>query len=125
MRNDAVGSHKVSAQKFSIVNEFVERGCSVLLTDTDVAYLRNPFPFLFRDSDVESMSDGWDAGSAFGFLETVDDASLGREKNSGRRRAKTFRVAALNSGMWLVMATRASARLSLSRKSAMIFPSSL
>jgi hypothetical protein len=111
VRNDAVGSHKVSAQKFSIVNEFVERGCSVLLTDTDVAYLRNPFPFLFRDSDVESMSDGWDAGSAFGFLETVDDASLGRDKNSGRRRAKTFRVAALNSGMWLVMATRASARL--------------
>ena len=70
------------------MNEFVERGCSVLLTDTDVAYLRNPFPFLFRDSDVESMSDGWDAGSAFGFLETVDDASLGREKNSGRRRAR-------------------------------------
>ena len=111
VRNDAVGSHKVSAQKFSIVNEFVERGCSVLLTDTDVAYLRNPFPFLFRDSDVESMSDGWDAGSAFGFLETVDDASLGRALASGRRRAKTFRVAALNSGMWLVMATRASARL--------------
>mmetsp|Transcript_13669 Transcript_13669/g.57466 ORF Transcript_13669/g.57466 Transcript_13669/m.57466 type:complete len:1028 (+) Transcript_13669:429-3512(+) len=111
VKNDAVGSHKVSAQKFSIVKEFVERGCSVLLTDTDVAYLRNPFPFLFRDADVESMSDGWDASSAFGFLETVDDASLGRAPDSGRRRAKTFRVAALNSGMWLVMATRASARL--------------
>jgi hypothetical protein len=111
VKNDAVGSHKVSAQKFSIVKEFVERGCSVLLTDTDVAYLRNPFPFLFRDADVESMSDGWDASSAFGFLETVDDASLGRAFDSGRRRAKTFRVAALNSGMWLVMATRASARL--------------
>ena len=111
VRNDAVGSHRVSAQKFSIVKEFVERGCSVLLTDTDVAYLRNPFPFLFRDSDVESMSDGWDASSAFGFLETVDDASLGRAFASGRRRAKTFRVAALNSGMWLVMATHASARL--------------
>ena len=111
VRNDAVGSHKVSAQKFSIVKEFVERGCSVFLTDTDVAYLRDPFPFLFRDADVESMSDGWDAGSAFGFLETVDDASLGRAFTSGRRRAKTFRVAALNSGMWLVMATRASARL--------------
>ena len=111
VKNDAVGSHKVSAQKFVIVKEFVERGCSVFLTDTDVAYLRNPFPFLFRDADVESMSDGWDAGSAFGFLETVDDASLGRGFDSGRRRAKTFRVAALNSGMWLVMATRASARL--------------
>ena len=36
----ARGSHKVSAQKFGIVREFVERGCSVLLTDTDVIYLR-------------------------------------------------------------------------------------
>ena len=35
VRNDAVGSHKISAQKFGIVQEFVERGCSVLLTDTD------------------------------------------------------------------------------------------
>ena len=111
VKNDAVGSHKVSAQKFSIVKEFVERGCSVLLTDTDVAYLQNPFPYLYRDSDVESMSDGWDASSAFGFLETVDDASLGRDEHSGRKHAMTFRVAALNSGMWLVMATEASARL--------------
>ena len=34
VHNDAVGSHKVSAQKFGIIQEFVERGCSVLLTDT-------------------------------------------------------------------------------------------
>jgi hypothetical protein len=101
VKNDAVGSHKVSAQKFSIVKEFVERGCSVLLTDTDVAYLRNPFPFLFRDADVESMSDGWDASSAFGFLETVDDASLGRasrfrpqaRQDVPRRRAQLGHVA--------------------------------
>ena len=108
VRNDAVGSHKVSAQKFGIVQEFVERGCSVLLTDTDVAWLRNPFPYLYRDSDIESMSDGWDAPSAHGFLETVDDPSAGAD---GRRRARAFRVAALNSGMWLVMATHASRRL--------------
>ena len=69
---------------------------------------RNPFPYLYRDSDAESMSDGWDAPSAHGFLETVDDPSAGAD---GRRRARAFRVAALNSGMWLVMATHASRRL--------------
>ena len=108
VRNDAKGSHKISAQKFGIIQEFVERGCSVLLTDTDVAWLQNPFPYLYRDSDIESMSDGWDASSAHGFLETVDDPSAGAD---GRKRARAFRVAALNSGMWLVMATHASRRL--------------
>ena len=104
----ARGSHKVSAQKFGIVREFVERGCSVLLTDTDVIYLQNPFPFLYRDSDVESMSDGWDAESAHGFFDVVDDPAMGA---GGRRRASTFRVSALNSGTWFVAATKASARL--------------
>eukprot|EP00740_Mantoniella_antarctica_P008825 CAMPEP_0181373772 /NCGR_PEP_ID=MMETSP1106-20121128/15591_1 /TAXON_ID=81844 /ORGANISM="Mantoniella antarctica, Strain SL-175" /LENGTH=477 /DNA_ID=CAMNT_0023491561 /DNA_START=467 /DNA_END=1897 /DNA_ORIENTATION=+ len=107
VHNTAQGSHKVSAQKFGIIQEFVERGCSVLLTDTDVAYLQNPFPFLYRDSDVESMSDGWDNSSAHGFFDRVDDPAMG----GGRRRARAFRVAALNSGMWLVMATHASQRL--------------
>mmetsp|Transcript_9978 Transcript_9978/g.45167 ORF Transcript_9978/g.45167 Transcript_9978/m.45167 type:complete len:1011 (+) Transcript_9978:321-3353(+) len=106
--NDAQGSHKISAQKFRIIQEFVERGCSVLLTDTDVAWMRNPFPFLYRDADVESMSDGWDNSSAHGFLDTVDDPSMGPD---GRKRARAFRVAALNSGMWYVSATEASRRL--------------
>ena len=107
VHNSAQGSHKVSAQKFGIIQEFVERGCSVLLTDTDVAYLQNPFPYLYRDSDIESMSDGWDNSSAHGFFDRVDDPAMGH----GRRRARAFRIAALNSGMWLVMATRASQRL--------------
>ena len=106
--NDARGSHKISAQKFRIIQEFVERGCSVLLTDTDVAWMRNPFPFLYRDADVESMSDGWDNSSAHGFLDRVDDPSMGPD---GRKRARAFRVAALNSGMWYVSATEASRRL--------------
>lgn len=94
VHSDAVGSHKVSAQKFGIIQQFVERGCSVLLTDTDVAYLQNPFPFLYRDSDIESMSDGWDNSSAHGFFDRVDDPAMG---DGGRRRARAFRVAALNS----------------------------
>jgi hypothetical protein len=108
VNTDAQGSHKISAQKFGIIKEFVERGCSVLLTDTDVAWMRDPFPFLYRDADVESMSDGWDNSSAHGFLDTVDDPAMGPD---GRRRARAFRVAALNSGMWYVSATEASRRL--------------
>jgi len=108
VNTDAQGSHKISAQKFGIIQEFVERGCSVLLTDTDVAWMRDPFPFLYRDADVESMSDGWDNSSAHGFLDLVDDPAMGPD---GRRRARAFRVAALNSGMWYVSATEASRRL--------------
>ena len=47
VNTDAQGSHKISAQKFGIIKEFVERGCSVLLTDTDVAWMRDPFPVSF------------------------------------------------------------------------------
>jgi hypothetical protein len=95
----ATGSHKVSALKFTIIKEFVGVGCSVLLTDTDVMYVQNPFPFLYRDHDVESMSDGWDGETAHGWMDQVDDPAMGA---GGRRRAKAFRVAALNSGMWCV-----------------------
>ena len=38
----------------------------VLLTDTDVVYLQNPFGALYRDADIESMSDGWDAHTLHG-----------------------------------------------------------
>ena len=41
-------------------------GCSVLLSDVDVLWAQNPFtlPSLYRDSDVEGMSDGWDERTA-------------------------------------------------------------
>lgn len=101
------GNHKVSAKKFALIQEFVSVGCSVLLTDTDVTYQQNPFSYLYRDSDVESMSDGFDNDSANGFLQPIDDVSFG----AARRRASSFRVGALNSGMWYVSATEASLRL--------------
>ena len=108
VKNDARGSHKISAQKFGIIKDFVKVGCSVLLTDTDVVYLQNPFPYLYRDHDIESMSDGWDNQTANGFHQVIDDAAMGR---SGRARVKAFRVSALNSGLWYVAATEASYRL--------------
>lgn len=38
----------------------------VLLSDVDIVTLRNPFPHLMRDCDVEAMSDGWDNATAYG-----------------------------------------------------------
>ena len=102
--NAAQGNHKVSAQKFSLLKEFVGVGCSVLLTDTDVVYLQNPFGALYRDADIESMSDGWDARTLHGWLDAVQDPSLGA-RSPGRRGA-TLRAAALNSGLWYVTATK-------------------
>ena len=36
----ALGSHKISAQKFKYVRSFLEIGCSVLMSDIDVVYLQ-------------------------------------------------------------------------------------
>jgi len=73
----ALGSHKISAQKFKFVRSFLMVGASVLMTDIDVVYLQNPFDHLWRDADIEGTTDGWDDGSAYGWLEQLDDPSLG------------------------------------------------
>eukprot|EP00664_Eupelagonemidae_sp_cell27_P007136 gene7136-9742_t len=41
------------------------------MTDTDVVYFQDPFPHLGHDHDVESMCDGWDLASSFGFLDNI------------------------------------------------------
>ena len=64
--------------------DFVEIGCSVLLSDTDVVYLKNPFQSIFGDSDVEGMSDGWDNSSAHGFFDRVDGRGLSLAHNLPR-----------------------------------------
>ena len=73
----AAGSHKISAQKFQYVKEFLTVGCSVLMSDIDVVYLQDPFLFLHNDADVEGTTDGWDDGSAYGWTEHLDDPSMG------------------------------------------------
>ena len=44
-------------------------GWQVLLSDVDVLWMQNPFtlPSLYRDSDVEGMTDGWDDVTAYGY----------------------------------------------------------
>lgn len=50
--------------KFQILKEFLLLGYAVLLSDVDIVTIANPFDHLHRDSDVEGMSDGWDAAKA-------------------------------------------------------------
>jgi hypothetical protein len=59
-------NHAISAMKYEILSEFLDLGWSVLLVDVDVVMLRDPWPLLARDSDVECMSDGFDAATAYG-----------------------------------------------------------
>ena len=104
--NTAQGNHKVSAEKFGIIKNFIAVGCSVLLTDTDVVYMQDPFRALYRDSDIESMSDGWDNHTAFGFMDNVRNA-----RGEGEEAVlHSLRNMALNSGLWFVAATHAVMR---------------
>ena len=64
----------------------------MLLSDVDVIWLQDPFRFLYRDSDVEGMSDGWDEPTAYGY--DYGGGSLG--------------VFARNSGMFFLQATKQS-----------------
>ena len=61
-RTGSTDNHATSGLKFAILYEFMSVGCSVLLSDVDVLWLQNPFtlPSLYRDADVEGMTDGWD-----------------------------------------------------------------
>mgnify|MGYP001804452429 CR=1 FL=1 len=59
-------NHAISGLKFQILREFLTLGYSVLLSDVDVLVVQDPFQFLYRDTDVESLSDVFDDRSAYG-----------------------------------------------------------
>lgn len=46
--------------------EILLLGYSVLLSDVDIITLKNPFHHLYRDEDVEGLSDGFDNPTAYG-----------------------------------------------------------
>lgn len=100
------GNHAVSALKFRILSRFLNLGYSVLLSDVDVLTLDNPFKHLVRDSDVESMSDGWDHGTAYGYNDVFDDPDMGWS-----RYAHTMRIFVFNSGLFHLRPTEASMAL--------------
>ncbi|XP_024971671.1 arabinosyltransferase RRA3-like isoform X2 [Cynara cardunculus var. scolymus] len=94
------GNHAVSGLKFRILREFLQLGYSVLLSDVDIVYIQNPFDHIYRDSDVESMSDGHDNMTAYGYNDVSDDPSMG-----WARYAHTMRIWVYNSGFFYLRPT--------------------
>ncbi|XP_072973195.1 arabinosyltransferase RRA2-like isoform X1 [Typha angustifolia] len=100
------GNHAVSGLKFRILREFLQLGYSVLLSDIDIVYLQNPFDHLYRDSDVESMSDGHNNMTAYGYNDVFDEPSMG-----WARYAHTMRIWVYNSGFFYIRSTIPSIEL--------------
>ena len=116
----ATDNHATSGLKFRVLHEFLSVGVSVLLSDVDVVWMRNPFggsrlvvptiesdpdrvhvdaPAIYGDSDVEGMTDGWDDVSAYGFA------------YAGAGGTPMRRLAARNSGLFYLAATKESLRM--------------
>ena len=78
------------------------------LSDVDVVWISNPFtlPSLYRDSDVEGMTDGWDDASAFGY-------------EWPGRTGTSLRLSARNSGLFYLRASEASLRMMTTLKGRM------
>ncbi|KAL7245035.1 hypothetical protein ACSBR2_000389 [Camellia fascicularis] len=93
-------NHAVSGLKFRILREFLQLGYSVLLSDVDIVYLQNPFDHLYRDSDVESMTDGHNNMTAYGYNDVFDEPSMG-----WARYAHTMRIWVYNSGFFYMRPT--------------------
>ncbi|GMJ02653.1 reduced residual arabinose 3 [Hibiscus trionum] len=100
------GNHAVSGLKFRILREFLQLGYSVLLSDVDIVYLQNPFNHLYRDSDVESMTDGHNNMTAYGYNDVFDEPEMG-----WARYAHTMRIWVFNSGFFYIRPTIASIEL--------------
>lgn len=94
------GNHAVSGLKFRILREFLQLGYSVLLSDVDIVYLQNPFDHLYRDSDVESMTDGHNNETAYGYNDVFDEPAMG-----WARYAHTMRIWVYNSGFFYIRPT--------------------
>ncbi|CAN7035016.1 hypothetical protein IGI04_032258 [Brassica rapa subsp. trilocularis] len=100
------GNHAVSGLKFRVLREFLQLGYGVLLSDVDIVFLKNPFSHLYRDSDVESMSDGHSNMTAYGFNDVFDEPAMG-----WARYAHTMRIWVFNSGFFYLRPTVASIEL--------------
>ncbi|KAL0694892.1 hypothetical protein Bca4012_062072 [Brassica carinata] len=100
------GNHAVSGLKFRVLREFLQLGYGVLLSDVDIVFLQNPFSHLYRDSDVESMSDGHSNMTAYGFNDVFDEPAMG-----WARYAHTMRIWVFNSGFFYLRPTVPSIEL--------------
>eukprot|EP00897_Mesotaenium_endlicherianum_P006679 jgi/Mesen1/6039/ME000308S05227 len=106
VQKDTGDNHAISGLKFHLLREFLVLGYSVLLSDVDIVYLQNPFNFLYRDCDVESMTDGFDNYTAYGYDDVTDDPAMG-----WARYAHTMRIFVFNSGLFYMRPTVPSIEL--------------
>lgn len=100
------GNHAVSGLKFRILREFLQLGYSILLSDVDIIYLQNPFDHLYRDCDVESMSDGHNNMTTYGYDDVFDEPEM-----RWARYAHTMRIWVYNSGFFYIRPTVPSIEL--------------
>ncbi|KAK4278977.1 hypothetical protein QN277_016746 [Acacia crassicarpa] len=100
------GNRAVSGLKFHILREFLQLGYRFLLSDVDILYLQNPFDHLIRDSDIESMSDGHDNMTAYGYNHVFVEPAMG-----WARYAHTMRIWVYNSGFFYIRPTISSIEL--------------
>jgi len=96
----------VSSLKFRILREFLQMGYSLLVSDIDIVYLQNPFDHLYRDSDVESMSDGHNNMTAYGYIDPFNDPGMGWSTV-----VSTTRLFVFNSGFFYIRPTIPSIEL--------------
>ena len=99
-------NHGISAKKYKLLLEILSLGYNVLLSDADVVALRDPFPELIRDSDVEGMTDAEDARRAAGETIVLDEPEMGWS-----RYVYTNRIWAMNSGLFYVKSNARTVRL--------------
>mmetsp|Transcript_11613 Transcript_11613/g.20910 ORF Transcript_11613/g.20910 Transcript_11613/m.20910 type:complete len:402 (-) Transcript_11613:357-1562(-) len=99
-------NHAVSSMKFGILKQFLELDYSVFLSDIDVCILQNPFDHIYRDSDVEGMSDGFDPPTAYGAIDGFDDPSMG-----WGRFAQFYKHFNMNSGLFYLRANKRTIEL--------------
>ena len=99
-------NHAISGLKFHLLREFLVLGYSVLLSDVDILFFQNPFLHLYRDCDVESMTDGDTNYTAYGYDDVSDDAKMG-----WARYAHTMRIWVFNSGLFYIRPTVPSIEL--------------
>ena len=59
----------------------MQLGYSVLLSDIDIVYLQNPFDYLYRDSGVESMTDGHNNYTGCRYDDVFDEPAASGEQN--------------------------------------------
>ncbi|RMZ52714.1 hypothetical protein APUTEX25_000833 [Auxenochlorella protothecoides] len=97
------GRGEVGSTKFELLRRCLRLGYSVLLSDVDVLVLQDPFRNLTRDSDVESMTDGWTPNTAYGWNDVLEDNVMG-----WGRYAHSIRVFVLNVGFIYIRPTQAS-----------------